>query len=80
MASRHELLGRRHGGHAEARSWNVADRTSVVGQREVIIARFGRVLFKRVEVILLAFEVFFLVVAQRLAVRTRLMCATMSKK
>jgi hypothetical protein len=52
----------------------------VVGQREVIIARFGRVLFKRVEVILLAFEVFFLVVAQRLAIRTRLMCATMSKK
>jgi hypothetical protein len=79
VASRHELLRWRHGGHAKARSWNIANGTSVVGQREVIIARFGRVLFKRVEVIILAFEVFFLVVTQRLAIRTRLMCATMSK-
>jgi hypothetical protein len=50
----------------------------VVGERQVIIARFGRVLFKRVEVVLLAFEVVLLEVAQRLAVSTRLVCATMS--
>jgi hypothetical protein len=49
----------------------------VVGHGKVIIARFGRVFFERVEVILLAFEVVLLVVAERLAIRARLVCATM---
>jgi hypothetical protein len=50
-----------------------------MGHGQVIIARLGRVLFKRVEVIILAFEIIFLKVTQRLAVSTGLVCATMSK-
>jgi hypothetical protein len=79
MATSHKLLGRRHGGHAQDGSGHVAQRTAVVGQRQVIVARFGRILLKRVEVILLTLEVILLVVAQRLAISTRLVCATMSK-
>jgi hypothetical protein len=43
------------------------------------VARLGRILFKRVEMILLTLEVVLLVVTQRLAISTRLVCATMSK-
>jgi hypothetical protein len=45
---------------------------------EIVVARFGRVLFERVEVVLVALEIVLLVIAQRLAVRAGLVCATMS--
>jgi len=50
----------------------------MVGQRQVIVARFGRVLLQRMDVVLVAFEVVFLEVAERLTIGTRLVCATMS--
>jgi len=43
------------------------------------MARVGRIiLFQRVEVVVLTLEVVVLVVAERLAVRSGLMCATVS--
>lgn len=77
VATGHELLRRGHGGHAQCWSWNIAKRRAVVGQREVVVARFRGILFKRVEVVLLSIELILLEVAQRLAISTRLMCATM---
>jgi hypothetical protein len=77
VAAGHEaVLWWRHG-HAESWTGNIVDR---VRQAEVLVARLGRKLvLKRVEVIILAFKVFFLlVVAQRLAVSAGLVCATMS--
>jgi hypothetical protein len=49
-----------------------------MGHGQVIVARLRRVLFKRVEVIILTLEIILLKVAQRLAVSTGLVCATMS--
>jgi hypothetical protein len=46
--------------------------------RDVVVTRLGRILSERVEVILLALKIVLLVVAKRLAVRTGLVCATMS--
>jgi len=78
VAASHELLRRGHGGHAECWSRNITKRCAVVGQRQVIVARVRGILFKRVEVVLLAFEVILLVVAERLAISAGLVCATMS--
>jgi hypothetical protein len=50
----------------------------MMGHGQVIVARLRRVLFKRVEMIILALEIILLKVAQRLAVSTGLVCATMS--
>lgn len=79
MATSHKLLLCRRHGHAEAGARNVVDRLRDVRQaRKVVIARLGRILFERVEVILFALEVIILVVAERLAIRAGLVCATMS--
>jgi hypothetical protein len=51
----------------------------VVGHRQVIVARFGRIFLKRVEVVFLALEIVLLEIAERLTISTRLMCATMSE-
>jgi hypothetical protein len=77
VATRHQLLRRCHAGHAEHGARHVAQ-TDVVGQGEIIVAGFGRVFFERVKVVLIALEIVFLVIAQRLAVRAGLVCATMS--
>lgn len=70
------VLWWRHG-HAETGAGNVVD--GVRQAREVLVTRLGRqFVLKRVEVVFLALEVLFLVVAQRLAVSTGLVCATMS--
>jgi hypothetical protein len=79
VAAGHEaVLWWRHG-HTKSRAGNVVDG---VRQAEVLVARLRRKLvLKRVEVIVLAFEVFFLlVVTQRLAVSAGLVCATMSNE
>lgn len=78
MAASHELLWWRHGGHAEPRTRDVAYRNWNMGKaREVLVARLGRVLLERVEMILLTLELLFLEVAERLTVRTRLVRTTM---
>jgi hypothetical protein len=78
VATRHDVLvGRRHR-HAQAWTRNVVDGNSTVGHGKVIVTGFGRVLFERVELILLAFVLVFLVIAEWLAVCTRLMGATVS--
>jgi hypothetical protein len=77
VATRHQLLRRCHAGHAEHGAGHVAQ-PDVVGHGEIVVARFGRVLFERVEVVLVALEIVLLVIAQRLAVRAGLVCATMS--
>ena len=79
MAARHELLWWWRHGHSKTWARNVVDGLGYVRQAsEVIVARLRRVLFERVKVILLAVKVILLVVAQRLAVRTGLVGATMS--
>jgi hypothetical protein len=77
VAARHQLLRRCHAGHAEHGAGHIAQ-TDVMRHGEVIVAGFRRVLFERVEVVLVALEIVFLVIAQRLAVRAGLVCATMS--
>lgn len=48
---------------------------------EVVVARFRRqIVLERLKVVILTFQVFVLVIAQRLAVSAGLMCATMSNK
>ena len=78
MAAGHEaVLWWRHG-HAESWARNVVDG---VRQAEVLVARLRRkLILKRVEVVLLALKVVFLVVTQRLAVSAGLVCATMSNE
>lgn len=79
VAARHQaVLWWRHG-HTESRTWNVVD--GVRQAREVLVARLWReVLIERVDVVLFALKVVLLVVAERLAVGTGLVCATMLGK
>ena len=69
-----ELLGRPHGGAHGERARYVGDGRRDVQVGEVIVARLGRLLLERAQVVVLVLEVV-LVVAERLAVLTRLMGA-----
>ena len=79
VAARHQtVLWWRHS-HTKSRPWDVVD--GVRQAREVLVARLRReVLIERVDVILFALKVLLLVVAERLAVGTGFMCATMSNE
>jgi hypothetical protein len=73
------MLWRRHShGHAKPGTGKVTH--GVRQAREVLVARlWGEILVEPVEMVLLAFELVLLVVAQRLAVRAGFVCATVSK-
>ena len=72
-----ELLRWCHAAHGK-RTWNVRDRGGNVHVGEILVARFGRFLFERVEVFILTLEIF-LIEVERLAVLAGLMGAAMSR-
>lgn len=80
VASSHELLVRVHCPHGEARARNVGIRhgNAAVGASEVVGGGPGRVLLEGVELVILTLELILVEVAQRLAIRTGLVCAAMS--
>jgi hypothetical protein len=78
VAACHEAVLWRGHGHAKSWTGNVIDG---VRQTKVLVARFRRELIvKRMEVVLLALKVVFLVVTERLAISAGLVCATMSNE
>ena len=71
-----EVVLRRRHGHGE-RARDVGDGCGDLRKaREVVVARLGRLLSERVEVLVLALEVLFVEV-ERLAILAGLVCATM---
>lgn len=82
VTSSHELLVRVHCPHGEARARNVGIRhgNAAVGASEVVGGGPGRVLLEGVELVILTLELILVEVAQRLAIRTGLVCAAMLGK
>jgi hypothetical protein len=79
VASSHELLMRVHAAHGEARAGDVGVRhRHAVSTGKVVGSGPGGVLLKRVQLVVFALELVLVVVAQWLAVRAGLVCATMS--
>jgi hypothetical protein len=75
-----ELLRRAHSGAHRERTGDVGEGNGNVHAREIVVAGIGRLLLERVQVLVFAFEILFVVTAERLAVLTRFMSTAMPAK
>jgi len=78
VGSNKVVLRRAHGGAHGERAGNVGDGGGDGEAGEVVVAGFGRLLLERAELVVFVVEVLLVEAAQRLAVLSRLVGATMS--